>query len=86
MICLNISKHCTCQQFDLQTATKPAVSHKHEASANGDLKCILYKTTDRSNRSLNDIMVFMKLIFYDIWTEPRSKKGSTKTFLTVYKN
>jgi len=32
-----------------------------------------------SNRSLNDTMLFMKSIPYNIWTDPGSNKGSTKS-------
>jgi len=36
---------------------------------------------DRSNRSLNDIMVFMKVTSKNnIWTKQGSKKGTTVTF------
>jgi len=35
---------------------------------------------DKSNGSLNDTMVFMKSIFYNIWTEPGTKNGSLVTF------
>jgi len=33
----------------------------------------------KSNGSLNDTITFIKSIFYNIWTEPDTKKGTTKS-------
>jgi len=57
-------------------------SMKHQQMVTSYAFCI--KTTDRSNRSLNDTMVFMKSITFGLSQEARKVEHSH--FLTVYNN
>jgi len=57
------------------TESLTSVQHQRMATTYEYLVCILHKTTDRSNISLNDIVVFLE---HNIWTKPGSKKDSTE--------
>jgi len=92
MICLNSSKRCrpTCCQIDLQTAPRPdRKSHEREVSENGDVISRMHFA--QNNGQIKQIFKWYNDVhevdfFNNIWTELGSKKGSTKSLLTVYNN
>jgi len=86
---LNSSKCCSCCQFDLQTAPRPdRKSHESESSANGDVISRMHFAYN--NRQIKQIFKWYNGVhevdFYNIWTVPESKKGSTSHLSTVYNN
>ena len=68
MICLNNSKHCTCWQFDLQTAPKKFRSgrksreREDEASANGDVISWMHFASKQRTYQRDLVMLFVKSI------------------------
>jgi len=59
----------------MHAAMRDGKSRRRQASANGDVVSNVFcsRTMDTPNRSLNEIMTFVKSIFRSVWSEVRRR-------------